>query len=166
MKSKIGTRIATLRKSRGLSQKEAAAALGVSQGLLSHYENGIRECGLEFLGKLADYFEVSTDYLLGRSGKEGGDLHTASAALEHFLTAVDAMNDAASADALRKAAVCGVYSLIRTVDTAQDYTFAPHQGPLASAAATVALGRVEAKIAVPGEAVKRLIQDAEKMMKK
>ena len=59
--------ITLLRKERGLSQKSAAEQLGVSQALLSHYEKGIRECGLEFVVKVADFYNVSTDYLLGRS---------------------------------------------------------------------------------------------------
>ncbi len=56
-----------LRKERGLSQKEAAAKLGVSQALLSHYEKGIRECGQSFLIKVADFYGVTCDYLLGRT---------------------------------------------------------------------------------------------------
>lgn len=56
-----------LRKERGISQKEAAGSLGVSQALLSHYEKGIRECGLDFLVRVSDFYGVSTDYLLGRS---------------------------------------------------------------------------------------------------
>ena len=59
--------ITFLRKERGLSQKQVATDLGISQALLSHYEKGIRECGLDFLVKAADYFEVSCDYLLGRT---------------------------------------------------------------------------------------------------
>ena len=61
-----------LRKEKGLSQKNAAADLGVSQALLSHYEKGIRECGLAFLAKCADYYGVSCDYLLGRSPDRRG----------------------------------------------------------------------------------------------
>ena len=56
-----------LRKERGLSQKQAASDLGISQALLSHYEKGVRECGLDFLVRAAEYYEVSTDYLLGRT---------------------------------------------------------------------------------------------------
>ena len=44
-----------LRKERGISQKKAATDLGVSQALLSHYEKGIRECGLDFVVRSADY---------------------------------------------------------------------------------------------------------------
>lgn len=65
--------ITLLRKERGISQKQAAADLGVSQALLSHYEKGIRECGLEFLVKTADYYNVSCDYLLGRCAEPGGN---------------------------------------------------------------------------------------------
>lgn len=59
--------ITLLRKERKITQKKAAMDLGVSQALLSHYEKGIRECGLNFLVKCADYYGVSCDYLLGRS---------------------------------------------------------------------------------------------------
>lgn len=62
--------ISNLRRSRGISQKQAAIDLGVSQALLSHYEKGIRECGLDFLIKLSNYYEVSCDELLGVSHSE------------------------------------------------------------------------------------------------
>lgn len=64
--------ITLLRKERGISQKQAASDLGVSQALLSHYEKGIRECGLEFLVKTADYYGVSCDYILGRCAEPSG----------------------------------------------------------------------------------------------
>ena len=60
-------RLTTQRKRKGVSQKQAAADLGISQALLSHYENGIREPGLSFLVKAADYYNVSCDYLLGHA---------------------------------------------------------------------------------------------------
>lgn len=68
--------ITMLRKEKNLSQKQAAADLGISQALLSHYEKGIRECGLDFLNKAADYYDVSCDYLLGRTTdrQQGADL--------------------------------------------------------------------------------------------
>lgn len=67
MSTPISTRLVSLRKDKNLSQKEAAAALGVSQGLLSHYEKGIRECGLDFLCRASTFYDVSADYLLGLS---------------------------------------------------------------------------------------------------
>lgn len=72
MEKKISSNLSKLRKEKKMSQKEAAAGLGVSQALLSHYENGIRECGLDFLMKAADFYNVTTDYLLGRSESKQG----------------------------------------------------------------------------------------------
>ena len=57
---------------KGVSQKTAAASLQVSQALLSHYEKGIRECGLSFLVRAADYYGVSCDYMLGRTPDRTG----------------------------------------------------------------------------------------------
>ena len=57
---------AQLRRATGISQRKAAADLQVSQALLSHYEKGIREPGLDFVVRAADYYHVSCDLLLGR----------------------------------------------------------------------------------------------------
>lgn len=72
MNKEFARTITHLRKKKGISQKEACEELGISQALLSHYEKGIRECGLAFLVKLADYYEVSVDYLLGRTTNPSG----------------------------------------------------------------------------------------------
>lgn len=64
--------ITLLRKERGLSQKQVATDLEISQALLSHYEKGIRECGLDFVVRAADYYHVSCDYLLGRTPDRSG----------------------------------------------------------------------------------------------
>ncbi len=65
MSTSVSSRLVSLRKEKNLSQKEAASALEVSQALLSHYEKGIRECGLDFLCRASAFYDVSTDYLLG-----------------------------------------------------------------------------------------------------
>ena len=65
-----------LRKEQGFSQKKVAEDLGISQALLSHYEKGIRECGLNFVVKVADYYGVSCDYLLGRTPHRTGKKFT------------------------------------------------------------------------------------------
>ena len=56
-----------LRRSRGLSQRKAAAELNISQALLSHYETGAREPGLDFVCRACRYYQVTADYLLGLS---------------------------------------------------------------------------------------------------
>lgn len=68
--------ITLLRSERKLTQKEVAGELGISQALLSHYERGIRECGLDFVVKCADYYNVSCDYLLGRTPDRSGAMLT------------------------------------------------------------------------------------------
>ena len=73
MKNKFAERMKLLRKQHGLSQKSVAKSLGISQALLSHYEKGIRECGLDFLIKAAQVYGVSTDYLLGVSDNTCGN---------------------------------------------------------------------------------------------
>ena len=72
MNSTFPRMITLLRKEQGISQKKAATDLGVSQALLSHYEKGIRECGLDFVVRIADYYSVSCDYLLGRTADKSG----------------------------------------------------------------------------------------------
>lgn len=73
MKEEFSKRLTLLRKERGITQKQAAQDLGVSQALLSHYEKGIRECGLEFVARVCEYYKVSADYLLGLSQMTGGE---------------------------------------------------------------------------------------------
>ena len=58
----------------GISQRKAAAALGISQALLSHYENGIREPGLAFVARACDFYHVSADFLLGRTSSRDGSI--------------------------------------------------------------------------------------------
>ena len=64
--------LSLLRQEKGVSQRKAAAELGISQALLSHYENGIREPGLAFVVKVCSYYHVSADYLLGRTLSRDG----------------------------------------------------------------------------------------------
>ena len=65
--------LSRLRREKGVSQRQAAQALEVSQALLSHYENGIREPGLAFVTRACDYYQVSADYLpQAAGGRPGG----------------------------------------------------------------------------------------------
>ncbi len=72
MNRTFNERLVELRTEKGLSQKDAAADLGVSQALLSHYEKGIREYSLAFLCKAAEYYNVTTDYILGITDSRSG----------------------------------------------------------------------------------------------
>lgn len=60
-------RLKALRESLNMSQKELATALSVTQGTVGNWESGSREPSFDTLVKLSDYFNCSTDYLLGRT---------------------------------------------------------------------------------------------------
>ena len=63
----IGTKLIALRTERGIIQKELAAYLRVSVGTISNYEQDLHAPDLATLTKIADFYDVSTDYLLGRT---------------------------------------------------------------------------------------------------
>lgn len=63
----FSARMEWLREKRGHTQKELAQKLGIARTTYSGYAHGAREPDLATLNKIADYFEVSTDYLLGRT---------------------------------------------------------------------------------------------------
>ena len=62
-----------LRSASGISQKALADAIGVSQQSINKYENHNIEPDIQTLCKIADYFGVSVDYLVGRAGEAGSD---------------------------------------------------------------------------------------------
>ena len=63
-------RLRALRKARKISQLKLALDMNMNQNTISRYENGEREADYETLIRFADYFDVSLDYLLGRTDKE------------------------------------------------------------------------------------------------
>ena len=64
------TRIRDIREDADLTQKEMAMLLGLSQRTYSHYENGTRSIPLDVLISIADFHNVSIDYLLGRTNNK------------------------------------------------------------------------------------------------
>ena len=81
-----------LRHQRGMSQKQAAADLGISQALLSHYENGAREPRLEFLGRVCEYYGVTSDRLLGRVDAQDDNRQILAETVEDLLDRLDGMD--------------------------------------------------------------------------
>lgn len=65
----LSNRLKDLRKSKKLTQKQLAEKINVTHVSISGYESGNRTPDTDTLQRLADYFEVSTDYLLGRADK-------------------------------------------------------------------------------------------------
>jgi len=62
----IGSRIKYLREANDMKQKELAAILQLSPSTINKYEKGERIPEIKHLIKIADFFDVSTDFLLGR----------------------------------------------------------------------------------------------------
>ncbi|MDS1004925.1 helix-turn-helix transcriptional regulator [Clostridium sporogenes] len=63
----FGDRLKDLRERKQLTQNEFASILGIGRTTLSHYELNNREPDFETLEKIANYFDVSIDYLVGRT---------------------------------------------------------------------------------------------------
>lgn len=158
--------LSNLRKEKKISQKEAAASLGISQALLSHYENGLREPGLEFAVHAAAYYGVTTDYLLGVS-EERTDGQAAKAAVSHVrenlsqtpkrlaVNSVSLLFDAVGrsgstrlAEALSDAVSLTVYKLLRLFSRGAKDLPAPFAVPEEEASAAADAGRIlaEAKL--------------------
>lgn len=76
MDNNIGYRISELRKQAGMSQFQLAKVLDIATSTLGMYETGKREPSLKVMNRIANYFNVTTDYLLGRPEKKDDDAKT------------------------------------------------------------------------------------------
>lgn len=63
--STFGEKIKELRKTHGLTQPELAKELGVSNGMISNWENDVNEPGLSHIKNIAIFFDVSADFIVG-----------------------------------------------------------------------------------------------------
>lgn len=77
-----------LRKKKGVSQEDAAKALGITLRTYQNYEYGQREPNIEMILKLSDYFNVSTDYLLGREKKKSPEMTSEDTRFEEELLSI------------------------------------------------------------------------------
>jgi len=64
----LGQRLRQLREERGLLQKDIANKFGITDSAIGHYERGDRTPDADTLSRFAEFFQVTTDYLLGRTG--------------------------------------------------------------------------------------------------
>jgi len=70
MQDILSKRLRECRKERGLSQREVAIFCDITEKAYQNYELMTREPKLEILIRIADYFEVSLDYLVGRTDQK------------------------------------------------------------------------------------------------
>ena len=71
----VGKRLKALRESIGLSQVKMAEAIGSTQSSINRYENGQSTPPVELFRRYADYFDVSMDYIFGRTDNPQGKLY-------------------------------------------------------------------------------------------
>ena len=93
-KSTFSVNLSKLRREKGLSQRQAAVELGISQALLSHYENDAREPKLEFVVKICDYYSVTTDYILGRTKERRDGATRLSAQVNEVVDSIEKLREA------------------------------------------------------------------------
>jgi transcriptional regulator with XRE-family HTH domain len=87
----IGVRIAQMRRDKGLTQKELAERLEVTQPVVSDYENDVIRIPADVIGKIARVLEVTSDELLGLRSAERGRAGVKNRRLSRRLQAIDAL---------------------------------------------------------------------------
>lgn len=112
-KMEFGEFLTKLRKERGILQKELAAHLHMSVSTISSYENGVHTPDLDTLIKLADFYEVSTDYLLQRT-RYKANINTLNKRLsaDYTVTVGDLLNTTLELDQHNTNALLDYYELL------------------------------------------------------
>ncbi len=78
----VGERLKSLRRSVKHSQKQLSTALGITQSSVNRYENNQSEASYPTLLRYADYFDVSLDYIYGRTDNPRGKLYDCDPKIE------------------------------------------------------------------------------------
>ena len=89
--------VRALREDKDLKQKEVADSIGATQQTYSHYETGFTEIPVKMLTALADFHDVSADYILGRTKCTQG-IDALNASVEGDYTTGEMMSDILSLD--------------------------------------------------------------------
>ena len=107
----IGKLLAQLRKEKGLLQKDVANHLNMTVATISNYEKGVHLPDLNTLIVLADFFDVSTDYLLQRTDYKAS-INTLNHQLSADYTVSDLLNTVLELDAHNMKALLDYYELL------------------------------------------------------
>lgn len=108
---RFGELLAKLRKEKGILQKELATYLNVTVATISNYEKGVHSPDYETLVKLADFFDVLTDYLLQRTDYRAS-INTLNKPLIIGFTASDLLNAVMELDQHNTEALIDYYKLL------------------------------------------------------
>lgn len=108
---RFGELLAKLRKEKGILQKELATYLNVTVATISNYEKGVHSPDYETLVRLADFFDVSTDYLLQRTDYRAS-INTLNKPLIIGFTASDLLNAVMELDQHNTETLIDYYKLL------------------------------------------------------
>ena len=107
----FGRLLAKLRKEKGVLQKEVATYLNMTVATVSNYEKGVHLPDLNTLSMLADFFDVSTDFLLQRTDYKAS-ISTLNRPLSNEYTVSDLMNTVIELDSRNTQALLDYYELL------------------------------------------------------
>ena len=107
----FGEFLASLRREKGYLQKEVATYLNVTVATISNYEKGVHTPDLNTLTKLADFYDVSTDYLLQRT-KYKASINTLNRSLSPDYTVSDLINTTLELDYHNTQSLLDYYELL------------------------------------------------------
>ena len=107
----FGKLLSNLRKEKGILQKDVAEHLNLTVSTISNYEKGVHLPDLNTLIMLADYFDVSTDYLLQRTSYKSS-LNTLDYRLSEDFTVCDLVNTVVELDTENTRALMDYYELL------------------------------------------------------
>lgn len=159
MKDGFPSVLSLLRREKGVNQRAAASKLQISQALLSHYENGLREPGLDFLIRACDYYGVSADYLLGRTdgktaGFPGGEDSLSAACCRgvvELFTSLEKQGDEALTNEAAEAVAVTLYKLARLLGDGEGCVLEKDEAlPLCAAAVSMDEAGIAARVKKSG----------------
>lgn len=107
----FGKLLAKLRKEKGVLQKEVATYLNMTVATVSNYEKGVHLPDLNTLIMLADFYDVSTDFLLQRTDYKAS-IRTLNRRLSNEYTVSDLMNTIVELDSRSTQALLDYYELL------------------------------------------------------
>lgn len=107
----FGKLLANLRKEKGVLQKEVATYLNMTVATVSNYEKGVHLPDLNTLIMLADFFDVSTDYLLQRTDYKSS-ISSLNRQLSNDYTVSDLVSTVVELDARNTEALLDYYELL------------------------------------------------------
>lgn len=116
--TEFGRVLFRLRERTNTNQKNLAAVLGITPSVISQYEKGKAMPGYDVMLKIADHFQVSVDYLLGRDKTASGTERWLDAVYYRKLTNRQFLGQCAELSPEQKRLLCGFLDLMTQEDDA------------------------------------------------